>query len=390
MVRRSRGTLGAVLMLAFGLVSCGPSSRTVEFSEKPLARGTLRVGLGDAERHGFRSGIESPFAGPQQPAAGPISWGAPAGWQAKAPTQFRAGSFAAPRGVDVSLSVLPGAAGGLRPNLDRWRSQMGLAPVSNAEFEQLGTASMLGEEALVVDCEGTYAPMKIESARMLGRMLTTSASGRMQTVFVKMVGESSAVTAQAEALESFCQGLSWNTGPMAAPPGGAPRSGAPSAPSTNSASTASSDQGQPVGAGRLGWELPESWTVAQSTSSMRLVTFHPNGDESTDAYIVILKGTAGGLKANFDRWLGQAGAPTLRADDLDSLPVLDVLGTSVPVLEAAGTAPTGILGLMAPLGSDSLFLKMVGPKERLAEHRAGFEAFARSLTVSDLEQEEGR
>ncbi len=94
------------------------------------------------------------------PAAGDLEWTAPAEWQAKPLGQMRRGSFAlkGSSGTDSDLSVivLPGAAGGNLDNVNRWRGQVGLPPITQASLadETTPMATDSGLEVLVVDLKG--------------------------------------------------------------------------------------------------------------------------------------------------------------------------------------------------------------------------------------------
>jgi hypothetical protein len=72
-------------------------------------------------------------------ASGPaLTWTAPAHWKAKAASAMRKGSYAVPGngGVEADLSITSfgGDVGGELANLNRWRGQLQLPPVSEAEL----------------------------------------------------------------------------------------------------------------------------------------------------------------------------------------------------------------------------------------------------------------
>lgn len=83
-------------------------------------------------------------------ASGPaLTWTAPAHWKAKPPTAMRKGSYAVPGAegteADFSVTAFPGNVGGEAANFNRWRGQIGLPPLPDAEvtaavtrFEQNG------------------------------------------------------------------------------------------------------------------------------------------------------------------------------------------------------------------------------------------------------------
>ena len=72
-------------------------------------------------------------------ASGPgLSWTAPAGWSAKPLGAMRKGSFTVPgeggASADLSITAFPGAVGGDLANVNRWRGQVGLAPIAEGEL----------------------------------------------------------------------------------------------------------------------------------------------------------------------------------------------------------------------------------------------------------------
>ena len=72
-------------------------------------------------------------------ASGPgLTWTAPAGWQAKPVGAMRKGSYTVPgesgASADLSITAFPGAVGGDLANVNRWRGQVGLAPLAASEL----------------------------------------------------------------------------------------------------------------------------------------------------------------------------------------------------------------------------------------------------------------
>jgi hypothetical protein len=267
-------------------------------------------------------------------------------------------SFAAAGGVDVSLTVLAGDGGGLRANLDRWRQQLGLPPLTDGALEELPRRPMLGHDAVFVEMAGRYAAAGsvIDEAVLLGAVARHGAS----TVFVKAVGPVAAVAAQRESFAAFVASLR----------AGGSEAGVPAAPPP--------DMPAPPG-GRLRWQVPAGWTLGDE-APMRAVTLHPGGDRAVHAYVVVLPGAAGGAAANLDRWREQLGLPPLDATARAALPRIRVLGADAPLLEAS-TAAQGVIGVVARIGRDSLFVKMVGPADAVRAARADFVTFCEALEV---------
>jgi len=70
---------------------------------------------------------------PQTTSAPPIKWKTPEGWTEVAPSSMRYASFSAPAEdagkIDISVVTFAGDGGSDADNINRWRGQMGLAPV---------------------------------------------------------------------------------------------------------------------------------------------------------------------------------------------------------------------------------------------------------------------
>src|SRR5215211_1325848 len=81
-------------------------------------------------------------APPQATSAPPVKWTTPEGWTELPPSSMRYASFSAPAEdggkIDISVVTFPGDGGSDADNVNRWRGQMGLAPVdANAVASQV-------------------------------------------------------------------------------------------------------------------------------------------------------------------------------------------------------------------------------------------------------------
>lgn len=75
----------------------------------------------------------------QPSAPSSINWNTPTHWVSTKGSSMRIGSFDVPfaDGIgDISVIKLGGAAGGLAPNINRWRGQLNLKPHSEIEIQQ--------------------------------------------------------------------------------------------------------------------------------------------------------------------------------------------------------------------------------------------------------------
>jgi len=76
----------------------------------------------------------------------PISWQAPASWSEGKSSSMRLGSYTLPDhpALDISITRFPGNVGGLLSNLNRWRGQIALAPISQAEVPEVLESHAVG------------------------------------------------------------------------------------------------------------------------------------------------------------------------------------------------------------------------------------------------------
>jgi hypothetical protein len=121
------------------------------------------------------------------------TWSVPAGWRVGPARDMREATFfAGPAdAVECWISVLSGDAGGMLANVNRWRGEVGLPPVSRLDEQPRESVPMLGTEALFVTLSGTWTGRgsRIEDATLLA--VACPLSDRV--LFVKMVGPRAAV-----------------------------------------------------------------------------------------------------------------------------------------------------------------------------------------------------
>jgi hypothetical protein len=148
-------------------------------------------------------------------ATGPIShegqpnWQVPAGWQEIPGGQFLVAKFnltgegGATAAVNVSSS--PGEGGGLVMNVNRWRGQLGLAPLADDDVNKQVTAiEVQGGKASLVDLSGTD-PRTGQPVRLVGLIVPQSG----QTWFYKLMGNAKVVAGQKDAFTQFVQSVKY-------------------------------------------------------------------------------------------------------------------------------------------------------------------------------------
>lgn len=173
------------------------------------------VGANRAEFAAFCDSIRFRRAAQPAEAVNPFEWAGQEGWEEVASTgPMRAANFKFGAGGvgECYFGVVTGG-GGLDANVNRWRGQMGLEGLDEAAIAQLERKTLMGEEAVQVDFEGSFKKMGAADGqpgyRMLGRILSSPGF----TFFVKMTGPAELVGENAEKFEAFCMSVGFRTAP---------------------------------------------------------------------------------------------------------------------------------------------------------------------------------
>jgi hypothetical protein len=194
------------VMLAAFLAGCGRDDVRV-YSVPKEAAPVVQAQAGLPPGHPALPATESaPITEPQ------LQWQLPAGWEQVAPGQMRAASFRVKGSkgnmADVGVFSLPGQAGSDLANVNRWRGQVGLAPVTDAELAGLGQAVEMParQVARVYDLAGQI-PGSTEKTRILGAILR----GDEGAWFFKMTGDDALVAEQKEAFITFLKSVTFSS-----------------------------------------------------------------------------------------------------------------------------------------------------------------------------------
>lgn len=152
----------------------------------------------------------SPPAAPAKPPA--VNYRTPAGWKEQSDSRpFVVASFQIAEGdrlAEVSITPLRGDGGGLLENVNRWREQIGLARMDEAQLRKdVREIEMAGAKAKYVDLLGPEA-----AGRPRQRILGVVAPRGEQTWFVKMWGPADLVAKQKTAFEEFVRSLKFHAG----------------------------------------------------------------------------------------------------------------------------------------------------------------------------------
>lgn len=127
-----------------------------------------------------------------------LAWSTPPGWRQQAGSGMRLATLLPPADqgqAELSVVQLAGDAGGDLANVNRWRGQLGLAPVASVEDAQR-LATPAGQ-ALVVELEGKA-----------GQAMTAAIlKGGVETWFFKLTGPTAAVAQARPGFAGFLESL---------------------------------------------------------------------------------------------------------------------------------------------------------------------------------------
>jgi hypothetical protein len=137
-------------------------------------------------------------------------WTIPSGWQQLPPSEFLIAKFLIQNGdgqAEINVSSLAGEGGGLLANVNRWRGQLGLPPVTQEDdfSKMVSPLDVMNGQAQIVDMSGTDAKTG-KLARLVGAVVPQNG----QTWFYKLMGDEVVVEQQKDAFIKFIQSANYS------------------------------------------------------------------------------------------------------------------------------------------------------------------------------------
>ena len=369
-----------VLALALSVAASGCHREEVPF---------YRVAKGDVDAADVAPAASSAAADSSSDSR--VHWTVPAGWKTKPATQMRVGNFIAEspdgRVAEITVIPFPGQAGGEVDNVNRWRGQIKLPPVTAAEITSQ-TISIGGNQAKLYDMTSAEP---IPPSQRKTRVIAASALVDGNSWFFKLTGDEDLASAQRPAFAQFLKSVAFGSSPLAAaipstpaPPSASPvvpATATPTAPATsatgNTAPTTASPQ----------WDLPKDWQPLP-TNAMKVGNFSiTEGDASAVVTVTTFPGDVGGSLANVNRWRGQIGLNPVAESDLGALlSPLDVDGGKAMLIDMTGQGQEAgkkvrLIAVSLRKGENSWFFKIIGDEPVVAKQRAGFIHFVQSTRL---------
>jgi hypothetical protein len=303
-----------------------------------------------------------------------LSWKTPETWEEVPPGEMRLASFRVKgdngKLADVSIVPLPGLAGSDLGNVNRWRGQIGLAPVTEADVAKMAEpVQIAGQPGQLYDQAGK-ASGSDDPTRILAAVFRKEGTAW----FFKMVGDDELVAKQKPAFIAFLSTLNFQSPSASAElPPSHPPVGSGSIASAKTASSKTPSSGRPT------WQIPAGWQEAPAGEFLvAKFTIAGQANEQAAVNVSMSAGDGGGLEANVNRWRKQLGLPDLSSTDIPAaVQTLDLPSGKAMLVEMNGTdARTGqasrLVGAVVPTGTHTWFYKLMGSQTVVDREKKAF------------------
>ena len=345
-----------IALLGFGLVSCGKEEIRSYSTPKAAPQAIQKMAEAASE------------AQPKVKAAGPkpeMLWDLPEGWvkeQGQKPMRVATLHVGTDdEQIEVVVSQLPSPVGTLLGNVNRWRRQVELEPLTGETFTELakdktsGFVSPLGIrpdprlQGYLFDIQG-----KKDGKRMLVALMV---DGFERTWFVKTSNTYERLQSRLDEFRRFVSTFRLD--------GELPK-------------VEVTQDSMP-----LTWETPEGWTQESSGSGMITVAF-VGTEKSVRTTAMALGGNGGGALPNLNRWRNQVGlGPVSKLADQASR-IVDVDGQETIVFDLTGAksekgiASRIVVGMLEQK-AQVWYFKMMGPSPAVEKNLSAFDALLASI-----------
>lgn len=136
------------------------------------------------------------------------SWTAPESWTQAADKPMRIVTFTMGDSgkSECYVTSLSGPAGGVEANINRWRQQMGQAPLDGPALAELPALTILGRPSPTIEISGNFTDMDGQGGDAFALLGAICPLGD-ETLFVKMTGPASEIEANKDEFAAFCESL---------------------------------------------------------------------------------------------------------------------------------------------------------------------------------------
>jgi len=297
-----------------------------------------------------------------------LHWSAPADWESKPGSGMRVASFVA-RGskdevLDVSIVSFPGDGGEDLANVNRWRGQVSLAPLTADQLASyLKPIESLAGTLQLTDSLGVE-----KSGKPAQRMLAAWLRQGGKAWFFKMLGDSRAVDEQKNKFITFLKSISIDSNKQEVT--------TTTAPNSTASQDMSSTPVPTVEGVSLQWTPQPGW-ITKPQVAMRKATF---GAGDAEIAISAFPGDVGGSLANVNRWRGQVGLAAIDQSELDrTSTVLDNSNLHFTIVEAIGPNAKAVVAGLLPWNGSTWFFKLTGSSDAVEKQKVSFLQFLKTV-----------
>ena len=319
----------------------------------------------------------APAAAPAETGTSRPPWNVPEGWTEKEASGMRIASYsiAAPDGRTADASVVPlgPTAGSELDNVNRWRGQLGLGAVTDAELAGLTQAVPIGGvTGKLVDLVSDKPTLDDKyKARTLAAILSVGNA----TVFFKLTGEDALVT------ENKPKFLAWLKSVDTGDGGSTATTAAPAAPAATPPPGMAGAVTPPPSTGQPQWDVPAGWKSVPA-STMRIASFAVG--DGGDFSVVALGPGAGGTLANLNRWRGQLGLGAVSEAEIPTVTTtLNLPGGDQAIVADLTGAGAGagkkMLAAIVARADRTWFYKLTGSAALVTQEHDNFVKFVQSV-----------
>lgn len=190
------------------LIKFAGTSEVVSLQKEPFLGFLKSIKFHETQEASMASAGPAPRATlPLNPSAGPAKpqWNVPPNWREVPASELLLAKFILPgpggTNAEVTVSVFGGSAGGVLPNVNRWRKQMNLPEVSDSDLDTATSSlDVVGGKAILVDMNGTDSKSG-RKARLTAVILPQGS----RTWFYKMLGDPAVAEQEKAAFLKFVQ-----------------------------------------------------------------------------------------------------------------------------------------------------------------------------------------
>lgn len=298
--------------------------------------------------------------------------------------------------LEVQVSAISGDAGGVLANVNRWRNQLDLPPITDPE---------LGDHVEIINTQGSFGGVvDVTNPQTNKRTIATVIQGGAgMSWFVKASGDAEPVGKQKQAIITFTESFRFNAqaakdhnhDPADHEGHDHPQS-ADSQPTQAPGSSSMGMQGQlqpgSTPAGSVQMITPQSWTQTKPSSPVIQASYNIKSSQG-DAVVTVtsLNNDGGGLLPNINRWRNQIGLEPVAALSDQPVALLNMAGVTAMLIDLEAL-PDGnhagkrMLMAVVSLPTETWYFKMTGSTTAITQLKSDFINAVQSARFAGVSQ----